>query len=194
MLVNPISGLKGEKGDIGPTGPKGDPGEKGDQGIQGKQGDIGPTGPKGDPGEKGDTGPQGVTGETGATGATGATGPIPSHTWTGTALAFQKADGTMETAVDLKGEKGDTGATGNLNVVQTQITIPTTVTITNNTFSITVTGVTTTNSVFISPALGKETLWDTAGINCDSQGVDVLNFTCSAAPTADITANVLIIG
>ena len=120
MLVNPISGLKGEKGDIGPTGPKGDPGEKGDQGIQGKQGDIGPTGPKGDPGEKGDTGPQGVTGETGATGATGATGPIPSHTWTGTALAFQKADGTMETAVDLKGE---IIVTGSLDVCWLLITL-----------------------------------------------------------------------
>ncbi|CAD5988686.1 ProA (plasmid) [Planktothrix tepida] len=35
---------------------------------------------------------------------------IPRHQWQGTALQFQQADGTWGESVELKGEKGDTGA------------------------------------------------------------------------------------
>lgn len=34
-------------------------------------------------------------------------GDMPAHQWTGTALSFEKPDGSFDTPVDLKGEKGD---------------------------------------------------------------------------------------
>lgn len=40
----------------------------------------------------------------------GPRGPAPTHAWNGTTLAFEQSDGTMGQAVDLKGSKGDDGA------------------------------------------------------------------------------------
>lgn len=70
-------------------GAKGDKGEPGKDGAPGEPGPAG--GPKGDPGEKGDA---------------------PDHQWEGTALKFEKPDGTWGSAVDLKGEKGEPGLNG----------------------------------------------------------------------------------
>lgn len=113
---------------IGPQGPKGDTGPQGADGAQGPKGDTGATGPQGPEGPKGDTGatgPQGPKGDTGATGPQGETGPqgpkgsdgargadgvSVTHRWNGTVLEVTSASGT--TSADLKGAKGDTGATG----------------------------------------------------------------------------------
>lgn len=61
--------------------------------------------------------PAGVPGGPGEPGLQGPPGPRPSHQWTGTALAFEKPDGSMGTAVDLRGAAG-TSAT--ITVVTTQ--------------------------------------------------------------------------
>ena len=64
---------------------KGDPGEPGPAGIDGKPG------PAGEPGEKGDK---------------------PAHQWRGTALRFEKPDGSWGQFVDLEGPRGPRGGGG----------------------------------------------------------------------------------
>ncbi|QTA86159.1 Collagen triple helix repeat-containing protein [Desulfonema magnum] len=120
-LVN----LKGDTGETGIQGPKGDPGDKGDSGATGPQGEkgdkgdpgvAGPQGPKGDiglqgvQGPKGDKGDPGIAGATGPQGPKGETGSPSAHEWADTSLKFENPDGTWGDLVNLKGEKGDTGA------------------------------------------------------------------------------------
>ena len=68
-------------------------GQKGEKGDPGKaiEGPRGPQGPKGDPGP---------------------VGPMPEHEWQGTALRFEKPDGSWGEAIDLKGEPGKDGQGG----------------------------------------------------------------------------------
>jgi hypothetical protein len=66
-------------------------GEKGDRGDQGEKGD------KGDPGRDGQDGAQGET------------GPMPDHQWRGTAVRFEKPDGTWGQWVELRGLRGPDG-------------------------------------------------------------------------------------
>ena len=131
-------GDTGDKGDTGATGPKGDTGEQGIKGDTGEKGATGATGPKGDTGEqgiKGDTGergPQGPKGDTGERGPQGEDGtsvsikgsvddesklPTTGNT-VGDGYLVNSVlyiwDGTQwnNTGADIKGPKGDTGATG----------------------------------------------------------------------------------
>ena len=131
--------LKGETGATGPAGPKGDTGDKGDTGEKGSKGDKGETGATGEKGEqglKGDTGDTGATGDTGPAGATGDTGATGiGTTIKGSYNTYQELiaehptgnDGdsylvngslyvwlnnTWDNVGNIKGEKGDTGATG----------------------------------------------------------------------------------
>lgn len=134
-----LAGLKGETGDTGPAGPKGDTGDKGETGETGSKGDTGETGvtgEKGEQGPKGDTGDTGATGDTGPAGAKGDTGAtgigttikgsyntyqelINAHP-TGNATDSYLVNGSLyvwngnawENVGNIKGEKGDTGATG----------------------------------------------------------------------------------
>lgn len=90
----------------GPVGPQGDKGERGDKG------DTGERGPKGEPGKDGEPGPAGKDGKDGQQGEPGERGPkgdTPDHEWVGTALRFEKPDGTWGDAVDLRGPKGAKG-------------------------------------------------------------------------------------
>ena len=131
-------GDTGDKGDTGATGPKGDTGEQGIKGDTGEKGATGATGPKGDTGEqgiKGDTGergPQGPKGDTGERGPQGEDGtgvsikgsvddesklPTTGNT-VGDGYLVNGVlyiwDGTQwnNTGANIKGPKGDTGATG----------------------------------------------------------------------------------
>lgn len=100
-------GIQGPRGEQGPTGPKGDTGAKGDKGDAGPvgpQGPIGLTGPKGADGERGVDGRQGIDGKPGKDGVS------VIHSWSGTTLSITSASGTS--SADLKGPKGDRGATG----------------------------------------------------------------------------------
>jgi hypothetical protein len=66
-------------------------GEKGDRGDQGEKGD------KGDPGKNGQDGQEGER------------GPMPDHEWRGTAVRFEKPDGTWGQWVELRGLRGPDG-------------------------------------------------------------------------------------
>ena len=65
----------------------------------------------------------------------------------------------------------------------------------NNTQTVSVTGVTATNNVVVSPS-GRDSTeaWADGEILCTSQGSNALTFTCTTVPTADITVSVVILG
>lgn len=56
-----------------------------------------------------------------------------------------------------------------------------------------VSGVTASNSVIVTPAPASITDWQSSGVYCSAQASGTLTFTCSTTPTASITVNVLII-
>ena len=125
--------IKGKKGDTGDKGVKGDTGEKGSKGDKGDTGETG---------QKGEKGPKGDTGDTGATGTTGPAGPKGDTGATGTSITIKGSYNSYEELIhyyptgnagdsylvngflyvwngdawenigNIKGEKGDTGATG----------------------------------------------------------------------------------
>ena len=108
-----IEGIQGPRGEQGLTGPKGDTGakgDKGDTGPQGPQGIQGKTGATGPQGPIGPTGPKGADGRQGIDGKPGKDGVSVTHSWSGTTLNITSASGTS--SADLKGPKGDRGATG----------------------------------------------------------------------------------
>ncbi len=55
-----------------------------------------------------------------------------------------------------------------------------------------VTGVTASNTIFVSPAPASFSTYSSAGIYCSAQAAGTLTFTCSTTPTAAITVNVVI--
>jgi hypothetical protein len=58
-------------------------------------------------------------------GDVGATGLAPAHNWSGTSLRFKNPNGTNGSYVDLKGDKGDVGATFSYNSSNKTLTITT---------------------------------------------------------------------
>lgn len=137
-----LKGPKGDKGDTGATGQKGATGDTGDKGDTGEKGDKGDTGESGTTGQKGETGPKGDTGDTGPAGPAGQTGQKGDTGATGTATTIKGSyntyqelinahptgndgdsylvngslyvwlDNAWENVGNMKGDKGDTGATG----------------------------------------------------------------------------------
>ena len=63
----------------------------------------------------------------------------------------------------------------------------------SNTQTITVTGVTASNVVLVSPAPSSASDYASAGIICTSQGTDSLSFDCQTVPSNDITLSVVIL-
>ena len=64
----------------------------------------------------------------------------------------------------------------------------------SNTQTVNVTGVTATNTVFVSPAPASAADFAAAGIVCTAQGSGTLTFTCDTVPSNAITVNVVIFG
>ena len=62
----------------------------------------------------------------------------------------------------------------------------------NNQKTVSVSGVTASNNVIVSPDPASMTAWAAAGVYCSAQGAGTLTFTCSTVPTSALTANVLI--
>lgn len=56
-----------------------------------------------------------------------------------------------------------------------------------------VTGVTASNKVIVSPAPASIEAWQSSGVYCSAQGSGTLTFTCKSTPTASIDVNVLVI-
>lgn len=81
-----------------------------------------------------------------------------------------------------------------VNVISTPSTMPelTVAGWSDNTQTVTVTGVTETNTVFVSPAPASASDYASAGIICTAQSADSLTFTCTTVPTNAITVNVVI--
>lgn len=63
----------------------------------------------------------------------------------------------------------------------------------NNTITVTATGVTASNNVIVSPAPASQSAYTTAGVICTAQATDSLTFTCTTTPSSDLTVTVLII-
>lgn len=57
-----------------------------------------------------------------------------------------------------------------------------------------VTGVTSSNGVIVTPAPASISTWASNGVYCSAQGSGTLTFTCSTTPSADITVNIMIVG
>ena len=90
------------------------------------------------------------------------------------------------------GEGSSSGGGGGGGVTATTATL-TSGGWTSKTQTVAVAGVTTTNNVIVSYATADRTAWINADIYCSAQGTDTLTFKCSTTPSADITANVLIL-
>ncbi len=63
----------------------------------------------------------------------------------------------------------------------------------SNTQSVTITGVTATNDIVVSPAPGSAAAWAAAGVVCTAQAANSLTFSCTKTPTAALTVNVMIL-
>lgn len=57
-----------------------------------------------------------------------------------------------------------------------------------------VTGVTSSNGVIVTPAPASISTWTSNGVYCSAQGSGTLTFTCSTTPSSDITVNIMIVG
>lgn len=81
------------------------------------------------------------------------------------------------------------------NVATVPATTPTLVVAdwSSNTQTITVTGVTASNVVLVSPAPSSASDYASAGIICTAQGTDSLSFDCQTVPSNDITLSVVIL-
>ena len=196
-----LAALKGEKGDTGATGP---------QGPKGDTGDTGPQGPKGDTGAQGDTGPQGPKGDTGAAGADGKSAYASAQDggYTGTEAQFNTdlaAVGGKQAKITANGIlKGDGAGGVSAAVKGTDYAGPSvgvTAALTAagwdadaKTQTVSVAGVTATANCIITAAPDSYMAYAEAGVRCTAQGAGTLTFACETVPTADVAANVLILG
>ena len=64
----------------------------------------------------------------------------------------------------------------------------------SNSATVTATGVTSSNTVILSPDTSSYTDYVSAGIKCTAQGTNTLTFSCSTTPSSTVTVNVVIIG
>ena len=64
----------------------------------------------------------------------------------------------------------------------------------NKTQTVAVEGVTASNTILVAPASDSQEVWGKAGIYCTAQSAGSLTFTCKNAPTAAVTANIVILG
>ena len=196
-----LTTLKGEKGDTGATGQQGPQGE---QGPKGDTGDVGPKGPKGD------TGPQGPKGDIGSAGADGKSAYVSARDggYTGTESQFNEdlaAVGGKQSKITAKGIlKGDGAGGVSAAVKGTDYAGPSvgvSVTLSASSWdanaktqTVSVAGVTATANLIITAAPDSYMAYAEAGVRCTAQGAGTLTFVCETVPTADVAANVLILG
>lgn len=199
-----VGALKGPKGDTGPQGPKGDTGAIGSQGPKGDKGD------KGDTGAQGNTGPQGPKGNTGAAGADGksAYASAKDGGYTRTEAQFNTdlaAVGGKQEKITANGILKGNGAGGvsaavkGIDYAAPSVGVSVTLRASGwnantKTQTVSVSGVTATVNLIITAAPDSYMAYAKAGVRCTAQEAGTLTFACETVPTADVAANVLIIG
>lgn len=62
----------------------------------------------------------------------------------------------------------------------------------NGTQTVTVSGVTASNTVIVSPAPASADVYAAAGVRCTAQAANSLTFSCASTPTEALTVNVMI--
>lgn len=119
---------------------------------------------------------------------------------------YTTAEKTKLSGVETGAQKNvqaDWSATSGAAAILNKPTLPTVaqaqVTLTaagwsDNTQTVTVSGVTADNMVIVTYAPGSRAAWTDADIYCSAQAANALVFTCSDVPTTDVTANVAIFG
>ena len=105
---------------------------------------------------------------------------------------------TLESGTNIK-TINSTSLLGSGNIsLPTITTTSVTITVANwnatTTCTKSVTGVTASNSVIVSPAPASMTAYISSGVYCSAQASGTLTFTASSTPTANITVNVMIVG
>lgn len=221
--IDGVAGANGTNGAVGSQGIQGVTGNTGAQGIQGVmgntgvKGDTGNTGAQGIQGVKGDIGAGFVilgyyatlgalqaavtTPTAGMAYGVGSAAPYDVYVYDGLNTvwvnngAIQGAQGDTGAAgaqgiQGIQGVKGDTGTSG----TTTATAVLAVVGWAANSQTPTVTGVTATNTVWVSPAPASQDAYVAAGIKCTAQGTGTLTFTCVTTPTAAITVNVILAG
>lgn len=121
-------------------------------------------------------------------------GSSPKFTDNNTTYTF--ANGTNGFTVTPSGGSAQTvtvtpSIANNLTGTKTTATLGTTWT--SNQQTVTVTGVTASNYVIVSPAPASYEAYCEAGIYCSAQAANSLTFNCDTAPSASLTVNVMIV-
>ena len=176
-------------------------------------------GPKGDKGNTGNTGPQGPKGDTGATGSQGPKGDKGADGksayasakvggYTGTEAQFNTdlaVVGGKQAKITASGILKGNGAGGVSAAVKgTDYAAPSVgVSVTlrasgwnanTKTQTVSVAGVMATANCIITAAPDSYIAYAKAGVRCTAQGAGTLTFACETVPTANVAANVLILG
>ena len=100
---------------------------------------------------------------------------------------------TANRTITLPDKTGTVALTSDIVSHSTQ-TATLTTTWTSNQQTVTVSGVTSSNYVVVSPAPASYDDYCEAGIYCSAQGTNSLTFKCDTAPSSSLTVNVMIIG
>ena len=187
-----VGALKGPKGDKGDTGPQG---EKGDTGATGPQGETGPQGPKGD------TGAAGADGKSAYASAQdgGYTGTEAQFNTDLAAVGGKQAKITASGILKGNGAGGVSAAVKGTDYAAPSVGVSVTLTASGwnantKTQTVSVAGVTATANCIITAATDSYMAYAEAGVRCTAQGAGTLTFACETVPTADVAANVLILG
>lgn len=103
-------------------------------------------------------------------------------------LGGVKVDGSTITITN--GVISSSGGGGGVSYTKQAVSIPTSAW-SGTTATVSAAAVTATNDVIVAPAPASISAWAAAGVYCSAQGAGTLTLTCSTAPTAALTANVM---
>lgn len=123
------------------------------------------------------------------------TGQIPADRWIGTDSSAPSADGTYTPALTISSGVATRSWAPAASAPVVPSTMPTLLAASwsSNTQTVSVTGVTASNVVFVSPAPASAADYAAANVLCVSQSTNSLTFQCDTVPTNDITVNICIL-